>query len=139
MAKTGPLRAGATRSMEGPFCQLCLVCMRLDSSSAMTFSRLECAGLESPVSWNTRSGFSIVGHKEGLTSYRQPLLCVCSYDSNIVQPEVLEFFKGQMTALVPDSLMCNLLLEGTRFPLQCVLLSENPTFLDASVTIEGHI
>ena len=23
-----------------------------------------------------------------------------------------------MTALVPDSLMCNLLLEGTRFPLQ---------------------
>ena len=43
-----------------------------------------------------------------------------------------------MTALVPDSLMCNLLLEGTRFLLQCVP-SENPTLLDASVTIEEHI
>ena len=83
--------------------------------------------------------------QEGLTS--PPLFLhtgnhccvVSSYDSNIVQPEVLEFLKGQMTALVPDSLMCNLLLEGTRFPLQCVLQSENPTLLDASVRIEEHI
>ena len=42
---------------------------------------------------------------------------VCSYDSNIVQPDVLEFLKGQMTTLVPDTLMCNLLLEGTLVPL----------------------
>ena len=119
--------------------------MRLDSLSAMIFSRLECVGLESPVSWSTRSGFSIVGHKEGLTL--SPLFLhtgnhcsvVCRYDSNIVQPEVLEFFKGHMTALVPDSLMCNLLPEGTRFPMQCVLLSENPTLLDALVRIEEHI
>ena len=42
---------------------------------------------------------------------------VCSYDSNIVQPDVLAFLKGQMTTLVPDSSMCNLLLEGTMVPL----------------------
>ena len=42
---------------------------------------------------------------------------VCSYDSNIVQPDVLAFLKGQMTTLVPDSSMCKLLLEGTMVPL----------------------
>ena len=41
--------------------------------------------------------------------------------------------------MVEMCLMCNLLLEGTRFPLQCVLLSESPTLLDASVRIEEHI
>ena len=48
-------------------------------------------------------------HKEGLTS--SPLFLnignhycvVCCYDSSIVQLEVLEFFKGQTTALVSDS------------------------------------
>ena len=68
VAKTGPLRAYCLEKQEGPFCLLCLIYVRLDSLSAMTFSRLECVGLESPVSWNTRSGFSIVGHKEGSTS-----------------------------------------------------------------------
>ena len=43
-------------------------CVRLDSLCAMSFSRLECVGLQSPVSWDTRSGFPIEGHKEGLTS-----------------------------------------------------------------------
>ena len=100
-------------------------CVRLDSLYAMSFSRLECVGLQSPVSWNTRSGFPIEGHKEGLTSSPPPPFLqtdnhgcvVCRYDSNIVQPDVLAFLMGQMTTLVPDSSMCNLLLEGTMVPL----------------------
>ena len=129
VAKIGPLRPGATRSIlfgktltGGTILAALSSCMKLDSLCAMTFSHLECVRLESPVFWNTRSGFSIEGHKEGLTS--PPLFLhtgnhccvVCSYDSNIVQPDVLEFLKGQMTTLVPDSSICNLLLEGTMVP-----------------------
>ena len=135
VAKIGPLRPGATRSIMfgktltgGTILSALSSCVKLDSLCAMTFSHLECVRLESPVFWNTRSGFSIEGHKEGLTSptppHPPPLLhtgnhccVVCSYDSNIVQPHVLEFLKGQMTTLVPDSSMCNLLLEGTMVPL----------------------
>ena len=130
VAKNRPIRPSATRSIllektltGGTILSALFSCVRLYSLCAMSFSRLECVGLQSPVSWNTRSGFSIEGHKEGPTS--SPLFLhtgnhgcvVCSYDSNIVQPDVLAFLKGQMTTLVPDSSMCNLLLEGTMVPL----------------------
>ena len=131
VAKIGPVRPFATRSIlfgktltGGTILAALSSCVKLDSLCAMTFSHLECVRLESPVFWNTRSGFSIEGHKEGLTSSPHLFLhtgnhccVVCSYDSNIVQPDVLEFLKGQMTTLVPDSSMCNLLLEETMVPL----------------------
>ena len=49
----------------------------LDSLSASTFSRPGmCWTLESLVSWYTRSRFSRVGHKVGLTSCLLPCLCM---------------------------------------------------------------
>ena len=134
MAKNKPIRPCATRSIllektltGGTILSALSSCVRLDSLCAMSFSRLECVRLQSPVSWNTRSEFPIEGHKEGLTSPPPPPplflhtgnhgCVVCSYDSNIVQPDVLVFLKGPMTILVPDSSMCNLLLEGTMVPL----------------------
>ena len=49
----------------------------LDSLSATTLAGLACVGLlESLVSRYTRSRFSIVGHKEGLTSCLLPCLCM---------------------------------------------------------------
>ena len=110
MAKNRPIRPSATRSIllgktltGGTILSALSSCVRLDSLCAMSFSHLECVRLQSPVSWNTRSGFPIEGHKEGLTSSPPPLFLhtgnhgcvVCSYDSNIVQPDVLAFLKGQ--------------------------------------------
>ena len=46
-----------------------------------------------------------------------PVVLSVVMTANIVQPDVLAFLKGQMTTLVPDSSMCNLLLEGTMVPL----------------------
>ena len=79
VAKNRPIRSSATRSIllgktltGGTILSALSSCVRLDSLCAMSFSRLECVGLQSPVSWNTRSGFPIEGHKEGLTSSPPP-------------------------------------------------------------------
>ena len=79
VATNRPIRPSATRSIllgktltGGTILSALSSCVRLDSLCAMSFSRLECVGLQSPVSWNTRSGFPIEGHKEGLTSSPPP-------------------------------------------------------------------
>ena len=141
--QTGPLVAGATGSIslgkplgEGtiPFewsAQVWIACLLLRSAGRGCDMPWEL-----PVSWCTRTGFSTVGHTRSPSSspllcwYRQPLLCCLWLPGLCCLNRGLGTLLGpERPPLAPSDLCATCFLELTRFPLQCIRLSERPTLL----------